>query len=76
LDIYKQNDVYTKNDVYSKGQGMKTKKQISMKQYMDLQIRFIMYVSQTSKIDNLTAAEMYAPLLAQKIRTKYDVVYN
>lgn len=55
--------------------GMKTKKQISMKEYMNLQVRFILFVSQTNKIDNLTAAEIYAPLLAQKIRTKYEVMF-
>ncbi|MGE5621084.1 MAG: hypothetical protein ACM3U0_00790 [archaeon] len=54
---------------------MKSKKQISMKQYMDLQVRFILYKSQSSKIDNLTAAEIYAPLLAQKIRSKYQVMF-
>lgn len=53
---------------------MKTKKQISMKEYMAIQVRFILYVSQASKIDNLTAAEKYAPLLAQKIRSKYEVL--
>jgi hypothetical protein len=54
---------------------MKTKKQMSMKEYMNLQVRFILFVSQTNKIDNLTAAEIYAPLLAQKIRTKYEVMF-
>lgn len=54
---------------------MKTKKQITMRQYMDLQVRFLLYISQASKIDNLTAAELYAPRLAQKIRTKYEVMF-
>jgi len=54
---------------------MRTKKQISMRQYMDLQVRFILFVSQANNMDNLTAAEIYAPLLAQKIRSKYDVMF-
>lgn len=53
---------------------MKAKKQLSMKQYMQLQVRFILYKSRSSNMDNLTAAEIYAPLLAQKIRSKYEVV--
>lgn len=60
---------------FVKGQEMRTKKQISMKEYMSLQVRFILYKSQSAKMDNLTAAEIYAPLLAQKIRSKYDVMF-
>lgn len=54
---------------------MRTKKQISMKEYMSLQVRFLLYKSQANKIDTLKAAEIYAPLLAQKIRSKYEVAF-
>jgi len=57
-----------------KGLGMRAKKQITMKEYMNIQIRFLLFISQTTNIDRLSAAEMYAPLLAQKIRTKYEVL--
>lgn len=54
---------------------MKTKKTMSLKQYMDLQIRFLLFISQVNNIDNLTAAEIYAPRLAEKIRSKYDLEF-
>lgn len=52
---------------------MKTRKQITMKEYMNIQIRFLLYVCKRQNLDRLIAAEMYAPILAEKIRTKYDI---
>lgn len=46
-----------------------------MKEYMALQVRFLLFKSQTDKIDCLAAAEIYAPRLSDKIRNKYDVQF-
>lgn len=52
---------------------MKCKKQISMREYMNIQIRYLQMICKIRDIDKLTAAEQYAPFLAERIRTKYNV---
>jgi|GEM_PF-4350064 len=52
---------------------MKCKKQISMREYMNIQIRYLLYVCKRNNLDRLSAAEFYAPKMAEKIRSKYDV---
>lgn len=44
-----------------------------MKEYMNIQIRFLLYVCKRQNLDRLSAAEMYAPKMAEKIKNKYDV---
>lgn len=49
------------------------KKQISFRQFMKIQTRWIIFYCNITGLDYLQAAELYAPTLRAKLESKYII---